>query len=410
MSEIIDEQFFPTTFAQSFVRIYKTMWNIVGLSGILRYFCARKNFTKRVKVQWLHSDGREDSDRPKSLRFSIRSTRMEKVYYGEILRYFPTTPMSAEDMLLVLLIVIHANFTFVEEGGPIVRTVEKSSVTWVQDLGLDPRANNGLVADLVKRGLPTISEVRLESIILPCSECKGIQTMDRFRARQRAKGQDRKCVVCERRQGKRNTLRGPLHEEKNSQSLMCRFYGVVQDAILDTYYLAVNMSSILPIMDPPLVKAETADRALSSLAYYVPSGCCDIFVENGNDQPVEAKALTLYRRSDGRNSYGPFLRSCGGDVDEDHGLLKEMSMMSGHRKCLGYMKTWNVNVPTNCHHTKKTVPAFATSGNHASYWSLWMVVIFTGLARRPLCHPITYMIQTYQQVVYCRKFDMHAVD
>jgi len=407
MDDEIDEQYFPLTFAQSFVRIYKTLWNVVRCSDVLRYFCARASFTERVKLQWVQSDGRINEEKPVSLRYSLHSNRIRTGYYGEVSRYFPDIVMTRDDMLLVFLIVVHSNFEFDKTAGAPIKKVEKESVTWIRDLELAPEMYGGLISRLIKTGLPAMSNVKLNSLILSCSKCNTRKSFCYYRAKQRALGSKRICVRCER--GRKNDRPRQLVLGNPDQPVTyhSRFSGAVYDASLDCYTLAINLTAVAPFMDPPLVTPDLMGEPKLSRAYFVGGAHWEIYLENGNTQPVEVTTHTFFRRRGARNAYGPFRRIEDIELEQEVLTPRQQSMHYGQtRNVLGSKGVGSsvfIKGNMNDSHLGEMRPSFASSGQLSSYWSIWLTLIVVGVIKQPLSDFLTFNINLMQNVCYCNK-------
>jgi len=407
MDDEIDEQYFPLTFAQSFVRIYKTLWNVVRCSDVLRYFCARASFTERVKMQWVQSDGRVNEERPVSLRYSLHSNRIRTGYYGEVSRYFPDVVMTRDDMLLVFLIVVHSNFEFDKVVGAPIKKVEKEPVTWVRDLQLAPEMYGGLVSRLIKSGLPAMSDVKLNSQIFTCSKCNCRKSFCYYRAKQRSLGVKRICVRCEKGRKMERPRQFVLANPDEPVQYHSRFSGAVYDASLDCYTIAINLSAVSPFMDPPLVSPDLVGDPKLSRAYFVPGAHWEIYLENGNSQPVEVSSHAFFRRRGARNVYGPFRRLEDIELEQEVLTPRQLSMHYGFTKQVLGSKNANnsatIKGQLNDSHTGDLRSPFASSGPLAYYWSVWLTLIVVGVVRQPLSDLLMFNVSLTQSVCYCMK-------
>jgi len=167
-------------------------------------------------------------------------------------------------------------------------------------------------------------------------------------------------------------------------------------------------------MDPPLVSPDLIGGLKPNRAYFVSTAHWEIYLENSNSQPVEVSTHTFFRRRGARNVYGPFRRAEDIDLEQDVLTPRELSMHYGLTKQVlgskGVASSAVIKGNINDSHQWEMRPSFASSGQLASYWSVWLTLIVVGVIRQPLSDFLMFNISLVQNVSYCIKGNDKMLD
>jgi len=229
-----------------------------------------------------------------------------------------------------------------------------------------------------------------------------VRSYDQYRAKERSNGATRKCCTCRNQKEKKHLIRNILYKRDEPEMFYSQFLGEVEHVLHPSHLVSFNLSVVAPVMEPPIFQPRIAQRRPVSLAHYVPSTSWDVFVENGSDQVVELTVLVMYRRSDGRYVYGPYLQNFHESGDQAQRTIEEMRVRPGTHSMLSAGKAVILRSNEEIRGINRMIPAFAASGNRIPYWSQWLLLIVTATTNR-LVSRLTYSVRLTQKVVYCSR-------
>jgi hypothetical protein len=400
---VADTNFFSSTFQQTFVTIYKRLWEIVQRSSVLRYFCARSTFSKRFKMQWLKFNGErvlpEDAD---LLRFRLFSDRFAvgQVYYCEIVKTYGNLILSQESFLFLALLVVHTRFFFFELDSQTASLQLTGGVSdWVSELGL---ARMDLVVQrLLLVGFPPITARDRSCISLRCSRCNNVGTRASFRNAELKKNAERLCRTCKPERGSRRVRRFEFDRKTTVHS---RSRIDMQITSIDEFIsVDVSLSLIQPLVQPMEARILVLPPDSQGKTMYVPVlSETDLYVCNTNKWPVEFTVTSIVKISDG-SIYGNLIPHPSDTFSESsrHDTLRDATI----RRVLGpagidssdwtyhHVENPLVNPPSSAESLAVPLPKVA-------FRSSWLRLTVSGLCSRQLAMPVIVSLIVKTSVVY----------
>jgi len=396
-----DDSFFSASFQQSFVVIYKLLWGVVQCSFVLRYFCARSTFSKRLKIQWLARGGeRVDPERADLLKYRLVSDRLGgEIYHGEIPKNFGAMILSEGEMLLILLISIHSKFHFDETDSQTGKLLpSRYTVAWVQQLNLD--VSDTVIQRLVLTGLPPLTVIDRSRVSVRCYKCGTLCTRRDFRNCEIRKT-SRLCRQCAPVRGKKNRERFKLNREDPLRVRARIEFGLSSSSHLALAQVCMSMET--PLVELVGAQIDVVTPIIRPRDAYLPVGYqIEMYLCNTNPFPVEVCIGDRRREGDGKT----FHELIDADfVGERELTIDQLTTTPGYRRImLGPVgcataedqsswgdRNWQVHASTQ----SQIVPVGGVAFN-----SHWLQICAFGLLGRQLAMPVIVNIRANIELIY----------